>query len=225
MCRVPEDALSLLPERLELPRGRAALPESEVAASQRGRILQAVSDEVAHAGFAGATVTGITRRARVSRTTFYRCFSDKEEAFAAAHETISEQLVQFIRDQGVTLDDAAWEQRIELGVRGLAACLEARPTFARSFVVEIHAAGERLRRQRDVVVERHARSLARVAELAAASGADVRVPTELEVVGAIGAAEELVAREIRRTPPRRRLRLSAIVPPVVSIQTSLLRPV
>lgn len=222
---MPEDALSLLPERLDLPRGRAALPESEVAASQRGRILQAVSDEVAHAGFAGATVTGITRRARVSRTTFYRCFSDKEEAFAAAHQSISEQLVQYLREQGDAIDDANWEQRIELGVRGFAACLEARPTFARSFIVEIHAAGERLRRQRDVVVERHARSLTRVAEMAAAAGADVRVPTELEVVGAIGAAEELVARQIRRTPPRRRLRLAPVVPPVVTIHTSLLRSV
>lgn len=40
-----DDELSLLPDRLGLPRGRAALPESEVAASQRGRIMQAVSDE------------------------------------------------------------------------------------------------------------------------------------------------------------------------------------
>ncbi|WP_286930105.1 MULTISPECIES: TetR/AcrR family transcriptional regulator [Aeromicrobium] len=222
---MPDDALSLLPERLELPRGRAALPEREVEASQRGRILQAVCDEVAAAGYARTTVTGITRRARVSRTTFYQCFSDKEEAFASAHETISEQLVQFIRDQAMRTPDSAWEERIELGVRGLMACLEARPTFARSFLVEVHVAGDRVRRQRDLVVERHARSLARVATLAAAAGAEVRVPTELEVIGAIGATEELVSRQIRATDPRRRLRLSSVVPPVVAIHSALLRPV
>ncbi|MET1133048.1 MAG: hypothetical protein ABWX60_06505, partial [Aeromicrobium sp.] len=111
------------------------------------------------------------------------------------------------------------------GVQGLTACLEGRPTFARSFMVEVHSAGERLRRQRDLVVERHAHSLGRVATLAAAAGADVRVPTELEVIGAIGATEELISRQIRATDSRRRLRLAAVVPAVVSIHSALLRPV
>ncbi|WP_344711181.1 TetR/AcrR family transcriptional regulator [Aeromicrobium flavum] len=221
---MPEDVLRLLPQRLGLPRGRAALPESEVAASQRGRIMQAVSDEVAARGYARTTVAAITGRARVSRTTFYQCFADKEESFAAAHESISEQLVQVIREQAGALPDSAWQERIRIGVQALTASLEARPTFARSFMVEVHGAGPRLVAQRDEVVERHARSLARVAALAAAAGAAVRIPTELEVVGAIGATEELIAREIRRTAPKARLSLRRVVAPVVTIHTAVLRP-
>jgi AcrR family transcriptional regulator len=222
---VPEDVLSLLPERLGLPRGRAALPESEVAASQRGRIMQAVSDEVADMGYARTTVAGITGRARVSRTTFYQCFADKEESFAAAYESISEQLVQVIREQAATIPDSAWQERIRLGAQALTESLETRPSFARSFMVEVHAAGDRLLERRDRVVERHARSLAHVANLAAAAGAPVRIPTELEVVGAIGATEELIAREIRNTSPRARLSLRSVVAPVVTIHSAILRPV
>ncbi|MCL3839108.1 TetR/AcrR family transcriptional regulator [Aeromicrobium duanguangcaii] len=221
---MPAETLRLLPERVGLPRGRAALSETEVGEAHRARIMQAVTDEVAEGGYARTTVAGITARARISRTTFYRWFAGKEEAFAAAHEAISEQLVQVIRDQAATIPDSAWEQRIALGVRALALSLEARPTFARSFMVEVHGAGERLAEQRDRVVDRHARSLARVADLAEAAGAPVRIPTEWEVVGAIGATEELFARRIRHTPPRRRLVLTNLVDPVVTIHTALLRP-
>lgn len=221
---MPEDALSLLPDRLGLPRGRAALPESEVAASQRGRIMQAVSDEVAEVGYARTTVAGITRRARVSRTTFYQVFADKEESFAAAYRSVSDQIIALIREQAAFTPDAAWEERIQLGVRALALSLESKPSYARSFMVEVHGAGDGLLHQRDRVVERHARSLARVASLAHAAGAAVRVPTELEVVGAIGATEELFARAIRRRRAKGRLSLRDVVAPVVTIHTAVLRP-
>lgn len=218
-----EESLSLLPERLGLPRGRAALPESQVVQSQRGRILQAVTDEVAEVGYARATVAGITKRARVSRTTFYQAFSDKEDAFAQAYLAVSDQIVDRIRDRVADVDDKAWEERIELGVRALVESLETIPAYARSYMVEVHGAGERLMRHRDDVVERHSRSLARVASLARAVGEPVREPDELEAIGAIGATEELVGRAVRRTARGEELDLGGIVPPIVTIHTAVLR--
>ncbi len=219
-----DDELSLLPDRLGLPRGRAALPESEVGASQRGRIMQAVSDEAAEVGYARMTVAGITRRARVSRTTFYQWFADKEESFAAAHLSISDQLIALIRERAATIPDAAWRERIELGVQATIDSLEAMPSYARSFVVEVHGAGERILRQRDWVVERHSRSLSRVARLALEAGETVREPSDHEVIGAIGATEELLSRQIRRTSPGQALSLGPVLQPVVAIQTAILRP-
>lgn len=219
---VTDDGLSLLPQRLGLPRGRSALPESEVGQSQRGRIMQAVTDEVAEVGYARATVAGITRRARVSRTTFYQFFSGKEDAFARAYQAISHQLVGRIRERVADIEDSDWKARIELGVRALAESLESVPSYARSYMVEVHGAGDRLMRHRDHVVERHARSLAQVARLAHAAGAVVRQPSELEVIGAIGATEELVGRAVRRAGRGDQVRLTEIVPPVVTIHTAVL---
>lgn len=219
-----DDGLTLLPARLGLPRGRSALPESEVAASQRGRIMQAVTDEVAEVGYAKATVAGITRRARVSRTTFYQSFDDKEHAFSAAYVAISDQVVSVIRERAAETDDSAWRERIELGIRALVESFESRPSYARSYMVEVHGAGERVLRQRDRVVERHSRSLARVAQLAGEAGASVRQPTELEVIGAIGATEELVARAARDVDARQHLSFRDIVPAIVTIHTAVLRP-
>lgn len=220
---VADDGLTLLPERLGLPRGRSALPESEVAASQRGRIMQAVTDEVAAVGYARATVAGITRRARVSRTTFYQSFDDKEHAFAEAYVAISDQVVSVIRERAAQTDDSAWRERIDLGVRALVGSFESRPSYARSYMVEVHGAGERVLRLRDHVVERHSRSLARVAHLAGQAGAPVRQPSELEVIGAIGATEELVARAVRRVGRHDRHAFRAVVPAIVTIHTAVLR--
>ena len=74
-----------MPDRIGLPRGRAALSEREVAASQRGRILQGVTEEVAARGYAATTVQHVISRARVSRRAFYDQFTDKQDAFARAH--------------------------------------------------------------------------------------------------------------------------------------------
>lgn len=223
---VTEEPLSLLPERLGLPRGRAALPESEVAASQRGRIMQAVTDEVAEVGYARATISGITRRARVSRTTFYQSFSDKEDAFAQAYVAVSDRIVGRIRERAAETDASAWQDRIELGARALIESLETTPSYARSYMVEVHGAGERLLGLRDRVVERHSRSLASVARLAEAAGATVRRPSDLEVIGAIGATEELVGRAVRRSDESTDLtaELEAVVEPIVTIHTAVLRP-
>lgn len=218
-----EDALGLLPQRLGLPRGRSALPESEVAASQRGRLMQAVIDEVADVGYARATVAGITRRARVSRTTFYQSFSDKEDCFAQAYVLMSAQIHDLIIARAGAVDDAAWQDRIEAGVQALVDSLEAMPSYARSYMVEVHAAGDTLLRQRDVVMERHARSLQLVAKLARAAAVPVREPRELEAIGAIGATAELIARAVRRCGRDGQLSLQEIVAPVVTIQSAVIR--
>ena len=68
----------------QLPRGRHGIPREEVLASQRGRMLVAMTEAVAERGFAKVTVADVIRRAGVSRETFYQHFSDKDDAFLAA---------------------------------------------------------------------------------------------------------------------------------------------
>ena len=58
-----------------LPRGLGALPEAEVAASQHGRILQAITEQVAEHSYSRSTVAGVISAARVSRSAFYSAFT------------------------------------------------------------------------------------------------------------------------------------------------------
>ncbi|GAA1764886.1 hypothetical protein GCM10009795_009250 [Nocardioides hankookensis] len=218
--------LTLMPARLGLPRGRAALPETEVAASQRGRILQAVTEEVAARGYAATSVQHVIGRARVSRTAFYTHFDDKQDAFAQAHLEASRQLLDLIHDRVADLgrsgNEVGWRTRLRTGVEAYLDGFEGAPAYAVSFMVELRAAGPLLLDQRDRVLEQHARTLARLAEEAATEDPAVSQPPDLEVIGAIGAADELATRAIRATTSGDVPAVRALVEPIVAIHEAVL---
>jgi AcrR family transcriptional regulator len=212
--------LTLLPDRVGgLPRGRSALPSSEVAAAQRGRMLQAITDEVAERGYAATSVQDVIRRARVSRSVFYEQFDDKQDAFLEAHAVASRQLIGLIRHRVAELGDAPWRQRMRTATEAYLGGFESAPTYAVSFMVELRAAGPPLLDQRDRTLERHARDFAELAKHAAAQDPSVHVPTDLEVIGAMGAADELTTRAIRAGHVAD---LGYLVEPITSILEALL---
>ena len=214
--------LTLMPDRLGLPRGRAALPDSEVAASQRGRILQAAIEEVATRGYAATTVQHVISRARVSRSAFYDQFADKQDAFAQAHLEASRQLLDLIRDRVAACSMHDWRNRLRAGVEAYLGGFESAPAYAVSFMVELRAAGPRLLDQRDRVLEQHARDFVRLAETAAAVDPAVRQPSELVAIGAVGAADELATRAIRAGAAGEVIRLGHLVAPIMTMYEAVL---
>lgn len=189
--------LTLLPDRLGLPRGRSALPGPEVADSQRGRILQAVTDEVAERGYAETSVAHLTARARVSRSAFYRMFADKQDAFAEAHLAASEQLFGLIQGAVEADADKPWSVRHHAAIAAYLDGFCAAPSYATSFMVEIRSAGDRLLDQRDLMLERHARGVRALAREAHAENPERSVPSEAAIIGAVGGSDELATRMIR----------------------------
>ncbi|MCW2988568.1 MAG: transcriptional repressor BetI, partial [Solirubrobacterales bacterium] len=83
-------------ERWRPPRGRHGLPPEVVARSQRDRLLEATMQVVAEKGYAATTVADLTKRAGISRTTFYELFADKEACFLAAYDNAVDGLVRRI---------------------------------------------------------------------------------------------------------------------------------
>lgn len=209
-----------MPQRLGLPRGRSALPESEVAASQRGRILQAVTEVVAEDGYAATTVSLVIARARVSRTAFYALFADKEDAFAQAHLVASDQLFDLINVAVSAQAEADWRTRHRAGVTAYLAGFASSPAYATSFMVEIRSAGRRLFDQRDLVLERHTRGVAALAREAHAEEPAFVPASRLALIGAVGAGDELATREIRAG---RFDDLSALLEPILEIHQAVMR--
>ena len=129
-----------------LPRGPHRLPREVVILSQRRRLLDGIVAAVAEKGYAPTTVADVIRNARVSRTTFYEQFADKEDCFLAAYDDGGRthyQLVAEAVDQAVDLVD-----QVRLGVRAYLDALAAYPAFARAFLLEVFAAGPKAARKR-----------------------------------------------------------------------------
>ena len=129
-----------------LPRGPHDLPREQVAASQRTRLLAALSELVADKGYAAATITETARRAGVSPNVFYEHFRDKEECLLAAYDVFAETLLARIgADIPPTTD---WHDFITAAVTAYLGSLDADPEIARAFLIEMDAAGPRARRRR-----------------------------------------------------------------------------
>ena len=71
-------------------RGRHAPPPEVRLPLQRDRLLQAAAVEFAQSGYAGASSESISRRAGMSKATFYEHFANKEECILALFDRAAE---------------------------------------------------------------------------------------------------------------------------------------
>jgi AcrR family transcriptional regulator len=127
-----------------LPRGRNRLPQPDVRASQRERLLRSVLAAVAESGYLAVTVADIVRRARVSRVAFYAHFADKEDCFLAATAEGRDLMVaRIVADTRALPADAPDDEVLRVAFRAYLAFLTGEPAFARVFYIHMPTAGPR----------------------------------------------------------------------------------
>jgi AcrR family transcriptional regulator len=129
-----------------LPRGPHSLSREEVAASQRSRLIRALTELLAESGYSAVTIGELAKRASVSRGAFYEHFSSKEDCLLAAYDVFAAGLLEaMITGVG---EDASWDEFISITLDGYLGTLERDPVAARAFIVEMDAGGEQARKRR-----------------------------------------------------------------------------
>jgi AcrR family transcriptional regulator len=162
------------------------------AGAQRARLLEGMTQAVADKGYLAATVTDAVRAARVSRGTFYAQFASKEECFLEAYRHGVEVLEERI-DAAVRSSGGDWRRRLRAGLRAYLDCLAAEPAFARTWLLEIHAAGPAAQAARDATLRRFA---ARYRASFQASGARA-LPGEDALFVLAAGVDQLVCARVR----------------------------
>ncbi len=109
--------------------------------SQRARVLDAIRLVVAERGYAAATVADVVRAAGVSRSTFYEQFASKEACFLEAYRHGVGSLLDRVRTAVHAAEGAGWRVHLRAGVRAYLQALSEQPHVARTYLLEIHAAG------------------------------------------------------------------------------------
>src|SRR6476660_3004279 len=94
MVRTPwGDATELRARMLRPGRG---MPREEADRNQRERLFAAMVATVAEKGYEATTVADLVELSGVSRSAFYRHFTDKEECFLTAAETLAQPTVEIM---------------------------------------------------------------------------------------------------------------------------------
>lgn len=189
-----------------LPRGRHRLTREQVVASQRGRMLEAMASAVAESGYARTSVADVTARAGVSSKTFYEQFDSKEECFLAAYDVCVDALIATIEDSlGSTKRSPL--TRFDRAIGAYLDALASEPALARTFLIEVYAAGPRALERRREVQRRFAGLLAGILAPPRSGRAPARHRFAFEaLVGAISAlvTTRVGAGELDRLPALRR---------------------
>lgn len=107
---------------------------------QHARLLDAMARVVGERGYAASSVADVVRAAGVSRTTFYERFDSKEACFLDAYRHGVDVLVDKVR-AAVRAAPENWRAQLRAGIRAYLDELSAEPLFARTYLLEIHAAG------------------------------------------------------------------------------------
>ena len=127
------------PELAVLPRGRHSLSREQVRASQRARMLHAMVEAVAQKGYASTSVADVIGGARASRETFYEHFENKQDCFLAAYDEAVRRLTDAMR--GAAAGGAPAAGRFERVLERYLDAIAAEPALARTFLIEVYAAG------------------------------------------------------------------------------------
>jgi AcrR family transcriptional regulator len=199
-----------------LPRGAHSLARDVVLMSQRARLLEAIVHLVAADGYAATRVQDVTSYARVSRTTFYEQFADKEECFLAAYNAGAHAHLEQV---GAAIARASEPlERLRTATFAYVEVLAAEPDYARTFLVEIHRAGPRALEARVAVHRRYAELLKSWYE-GSAEELGLATPIPDEVFGAsVAAVDAVVATRVRQGGGGR---LVEIVPALLYIELAL----
>ena len=176
-----------------LPRGPHGLERDVVLASQRGRMLSAMAEAVAANTYGGTTVADVVAGAGVSRKTFYEHFRDKEECFLAAFDTGVDLLLEAIVQAQPAPGDTTWIGLARVRARAYLETLAREPAFARTFLIEVFAAGPRALERRAEVLRRCAQLFEDLHEDARRQFPSLPPVPEAIFVAAVGAINELVS--------------------------------
>jgi AcrR family transcriptional regulator len=129
-----DDGRGRLGELGPLPGGHHGLTRTQIANSQRERLLAAIAAEVAEVGYREVKIRGFTRRAGVSSRDFYEHFDGKEDCFLAAFDAVRDHLERVIAAAAGAQE--GWPAQVIAGLRAALQFFAAEPDLARLCLLE-----------------------------------------------------------------------------------------
>ncbi len=175
---------------------RLVAREGRLVEIQRSRLLAGAVAALEELGYAGASVTQITSRARVSRRTFYELFENREECVGALLDDVLGMIEWELAAAG--LEGLVWRERVRSGLGVILGFFDREPALARVCLVHALQGGPEILARREEVLARLAGAIDEArGESARAAGC-----SSLTAEGLVGAAFGIVYARVARGEPR-----------------------
>jgi AcrR family transcriptional regulator len=178
---------------------------------QRERLLRAAAAEFAQRGYTGASSESISRRAGMSKATFYEHFANKEECIIALFDAAAARVGRSMAAAAREVGEESPRRRIEASTRAFLTSLANHPEYAQTLLVEIIGAGPPAARRRDEIMQRFADRLDADNAAAAQRGLIDRFASPYDAFAIVGAITELVSRQVRLGEPEDVLELAPVI--------------
>jgi AcrR family transcriptional regulator len=192
-------------------RGRHAPPPEVRLPLQRDRLLRAAALEFAQRGYAGSSSESISRRAAMSKATFYEHFSNKEQCMLALYEHATRVVQAAMATAAANAPTGDADERMKAGTRAFLTALAENPEFAQTLLVEIIGAGPLASQRRDQILQTFAAVLDAENAAAARRGLIGRFASPYDTFAVVGAIGELVSRQVRLGQPEDILDLAPVI--------------
>ena len=191
-------------------RGRHAPPPEVRLPIQRDRLLEAAAQEFAGRGYVASSSESISRRAGMSKATFYEHFENKQACMLALFDRSADVVGRAMLEAAAAAPGGAIE-RMQAGTLAFLGSVVRYPEFARTLLIESMAAGPEAARRRDEVVQGYAALLDAENAEAAERGLIGRFASPHDPVAIVGAISELVSRQVRLGVPEDVFELAPVI--------------
>ena len=178
---------------------------------QRQRLLHAAAVEFAQRGYAGASSDSISRRAGMSKATFYEHFTNKEDCILALFDRAAETVGQSMASAAREAPRDGARERMRAGTRALLTSVAEHRDYAQTLLVEIIGAGPRAAQRRDQIIVAFAGILDAENAAAARRGLISRFASRYDTIAVVGGITELISRQVRLGEPADVLELAPVI--------------
>jgi AcrR family transcriptional regulator len=175
-----------------------AQQRSEQERRQLRQLLRGMAACLRAQPFAATTIADVVRAARVSKSTFYAHFADKEACYVALYSAAVDNVLKAMREAHTAAGEAGltWREHLAAVNAAYLSTLAIGGGMTRSMLVEFQTAGPSAQAMRREVFDRYVRFMREVCDtLRHDEGALNPVPPGL-ALAVVGGVDEIVVRAI-----------------------------
>lgn len=168
-------------------------PVGDRAATHRDRILTGLATALAEKGYAATTIADIAAAARVSRTTVYAEFADKDQALIALYASLTDRMLgELERTLPLLEPTLSWQDKVRALADAYLDAIAAATEGERLSLLEIASAGPAARAERREILGGFWSTVDRISGRLQDEHDGVRALGEPLAVCVVGAVNELV---------------------------------